>query len=163
MHKIYIIGPVCSGKTTLAKRLSKELSIKHYELDNVVWQYNPNGDIKRNEEEILLMFNDIIKNKQWIIEDVGRKIFKDGLDRADQIIYLNISGYLLRIRILLRWLKQKFKIEKSSYKPDIKMLKNMYKWCINDLRKRKQIIKDLEKYGSKLIILNEKNINKFKI
>ena len=34
--KIYIIGPVGSSKTTLSKKLSKNLGIKNYELDKVV-------------------------------------------------------------------------------------------------------------------------------
>ena len=34
--KIYIIGPVGSGKTTLAKCLSKKYNIPYYELDKVV-------------------------------------------------------------------------------------------------------------------------------
>lgn len=34
--KILIVGIVASGKTTLARRLSKLLNIKHYEIDSVV-------------------------------------------------------------------------------------------------------------------------------
>ena len=36
--KIHIIGSVASGKTTLAKELSRKLAIPYYELDNVVWK-----------------------------------------------------------------------------------------------------------------------------
>lgn len=36
--KILIIGIVASGKTTLAKRLSRELNIMHYEIDRVIEQ-----------------------------------------------------------------------------------------------------------------------------
>ena len=52
MAKIYIIGSVGSGKTTLAKRLSKELNILYYELDSVTWEYHPHGpDRRRSPEE----------------------------------------------------------------------------------------------------------------
>lgn len=37
MNKIYILGSVASGKTTLAKNLSIKTNIKYYELDNVIF------------------------------------------------------------------------------------------------------------------------------
>ena len=49
--KIYIIGPCGSGKTTLAKELSKKLSIKNYELDKIVWNDSA-GNIRRTDKEI---------------------------------------------------------------------------------------------------------------
>ena len=35
--KIYIIGPVGSGKTTLATKLAEKYKIKYFELDKVSW------------------------------------------------------------------------------------------------------------------------------
>lgn len=37
MRKIYLIGIVGSGKTTLATVLSKKYNIQAYELDKIVW------------------------------------------------------------------------------------------------------------------------------
>ena len=54
-NKIYIIGPVGSGKTTLAKSLSKKYNIDYYELDKVVFD-DDNGNIKRTDEEITNLF-----------------------------------------------------------------------------------------------------------
>ncbi|MGM0845159.1 MAG: shikimate kinase [Bacillota bacterium] len=36
--KIHIIGSVGSGKSTLGRKMSSEMDIPLYELDNVVWQ-----------------------------------------------------------------------------------------------------------------------------
>ena len=36
-NKIYIIGPVGSGKTTLSNQLSEKYSIEKYELDKIVY------------------------------------------------------------------------------------------------------------------------------
>ena len=155
MTKIYILGPVGSGKTTLANKLSEELKIKHHELDSIVWKYNSNGDIKRNDEEIKKLFSKLIKTKNWIIEDVGRSIFDDGLKEADAIIYLNILRPILYFRILSRWVKQKLKIEKATYKADIKMLKLMYKWANTELKNSK--LDQLGTYKDKLLILNYKS------
>ncbi len=51
-QKIHIIGSVGSGKTTLARKLSKTLQIPYYELDNVAWiRKESGGDIPRTDEE----------------------------------------------------------------------------------------------------------------
>ena len=50
--KIHIIGSVGSGKTTLARQMSKKLNIPYYELDNVVWKRQKgHKDIRRSEQE----------------------------------------------------------------------------------------------------------------
>ena len=58
--KIDIIGSVASGKTTLAKRISRKYGIPYYEKDNIVWKRTLNGDVKRNPEERDKYFYDII-------------------------------------------------------------------------------------------------------
>lgn len=160
MAKVYIIGPVGSGKTTLAKRLSKEMNIDYYELDRVVWKYHPDGDIRRSDKEIDKLFSKILKKDNWIIENVGKVYFNKGFEEADTIIYLKISRIVLYYRILKRWIKQNFGIEKTTYKPDFDMLKRMYMWANNELKNSK--LNALEKYTDKIVVLNEKQINKFK-
>ena len=49
--KIDIIGSVASGKTTLAKRISRQYGIPYYEKDNIVWKRTASGDVKRSPEE----------------------------------------------------------------------------------------------------------------
>lgn len=160
MGKIYIIGSVGSGKTTLAKKLSKDLNISYYELDNIVWKYNPNGDIRRSEEEIEILFNKILEKDNWIIENVGRSYFDRGYEEADTIIYLKLSRLVLYKRVILRWIKQNLKIEKASYKSDLKMLRQMLLWVdkeINDCKLNK-----LQFYMDKVTILDEKSVKKYK-
>ena len=50
-QKIYIIGPVGSGKTTLAKKLAHKLNIKYYELDKVAWD-DEHGNIKNDRQNL---------------------------------------------------------------------------------------------------------------
>lgn len=45
--KIYIIGPPGSGKTTLAKLLSRKNSIKYFQLDLLVFD-DENGHMRRS-------------------------------------------------------------------------------------------------------------------
>lgn len=160
MPKIYILGSVGSGKTTLAKKLSKDLDVNHYELDNVVWKYNPNGDIRRTEEEIKEIFSKILEQDNWIIENVGRNYFDKGYDLADTIIYLKLSRLTLYKRVILRWIKQNLKIEKTTYKTDFQMLKQMLMWVDKEINDSK--LNKLELYMDKVTILNEKTLKKYK-
>ena len=90
MKKIYIIGPVGSGKTYFSERLAEKLNIKKYELDKVSWD-DDNGNVKRSPEEVKKLFDKILKNKSWIIEDIGRDKFRQGREEADVIYYLKLS------------------------------------------------------------------------
>ena len=104
--KIYIIGPVGSGKTTFATKLSEKYNIEYYELDKVAWD-DDNGNIKRTDEEALKIFNNIINKDSWIIEDVGRNKFKTGREVADIIYYIKLSRLKSYYRVSKRWLKQR--------------------------------------------------------
>ncbi len=149
--KILIVGTVGTGKTTLAKKLSKDYNIKYYEIDSIVHNDRQNGR-KREEEEQNVIIKNINKNENWIIEGVLRKNLQYLLELADKIIYLDVPKYKRNIRILKRYIKQKLKLEKSNYKPDIKMLKMMFKWS-NDFEKNKKELENLLlKYKNKLEI-----------
>lgn len=162
--KILIIGIVASGKTTLAKRLSKESKIQHYEIDLIVHDIINNE--KRTNQEQQNIIKNINKNNCWIIEGTLRKNLYNLLNIADKVIYLDIPLNIRKKRIISRFLKQKIGIEKCNYKPTIKMLKNMYRWTNEFENNRKYLEMELLKYKNKLIILKSKkqidnyNLNK---
>lgn len=151
--KILIIGIVASGKTTLARKLSELLGIKHYEIDTIV--HDDDKKIKRSEDEQKRIFKMINKNDEWIIEGTLREHLFYLCDMADKIIYLDVPLNVRRVRIFIRFIKQLFGIEKCNYKVNFKMLRLMYKWT-NDFEKNKFAFEDkLFKYGNKVIV--EKN------
>ena len=157
--KIYIIGPVGSGKTTLSEILSKKYNIKKYELDKIVWD-DDNGNIKRTDEEIHRMFNKVINNKSWIIEDVGRKKFIDGIKTADIVYYLNLPKIIIYKRCISRWIKQRLGKEKYNYKPTLKSLFEMLGWANQDFKKKNEKIERIINYSKKYKILKNKDIKK---
>ena len=156
-NKIYIIGPVGSGKTTLSKILSKKYNIKRYELDKVVWD-DDNGNIKRTDEEIKILFNKIIANRSWIIEDVGRKKFNDGIKKADITYYIDLPKYIIYKRCIFRWVKQKIGKEKYNYKPTLKSLFEMLKWAKQDIKNKKEKIERIKNNSKKYKILKNKDV-----
>lgn len=154
--KIYIIGPVGSGKTTLARKLSKKYNIKNYELDNIIW--DDENSIKRSSEEINKIFNQIIGQESYIIEDVGRKIFERGIIVSNIVYYIKLSKFRLYFRVLKRWLKQKLSLEKSNYKPTIGILVKMISWLHKDLKCQNEKIQKIKDMNQNIIILNYKKI-----
>ena len=158
MARIYIVGAVGSGKSTFAKKISKELDIPYYELDSICWKSNGTG--KRNSSEIEKLFSDMLKNENWVIENVGSD-FDQGFEKADTIIYLDISKSVVHRRIVFRWIKCRLGISKKPFKSTFKMLKNEIEWADKELNTKRKLNK-LQLYKEKLVILNEKQTKKYK-
>jgi len=132
--KLYIVGSVASGKSTLAQQISRETGIPCHHLDEIVYIPDPTqpwGNCKRPIEERDALFANILKNKHYIMEDAGREYFIDGMKDADAVILLDIPLYIRKKRILTRWLKQNLGIEKCIYKPRLDVIKSMFKWAKN--------------------------------
>lgn len=163
--KIYIVGSVASGKSTFAKRLSEALKIQYKSLDEVMYildKTNPWGNRKRQVEERNIIFHSIIQQQDWIVEDVGRLCFEEGLVQSDIIILLEISTNIRNYRIIKRWIKQRLGIEKCIYKPCYHMLRSMLQWS-KDYDAGKDNLKDrISPYQEKVITLRStRDINAF--
>ena len=157
--RIYVIGPVGSGKTTLSQKLSKKYNIKYYELDKVAWD-DEHGNIKRSDEEALKIFNDIIKQKSWVIEDVGREKFKKGRDKADIIYYIKMSRLKSYYRVSKRWLKQRLGLERYNHPPTLSQWFYYISTVNTYYSKQKEKLKSLEEYNDKVKYVTKKDINK---
>ena len=152
--KIHIIGSSGSGKSYFAEKLSKKFNIPHYDLDDIEWKRK--YDIENEPETKEKLLNEILKKDNWIMEGVYHtwctKCFQD----ADRIYILNTSKTLCKIRILRRFFRRLFKIEKgeaSTFKdalglfnwidefhdkvmPEIRETLSPYKEKIFEVRKR---------------------------
>jgi adenylate kinase family enzyme len=154
--KILIVGIVASGKTTLARKLSKILGIVHYEIDSVV--HDDINNVKRSEKEQKKIFKDINKEDNWIIEGTLRQHLFYLCDMADKIIYLDIPLKVRKKRIFTRFVRQLFGIEKCNYTVNLKMLKLMYKWTGDFENNRMEFEEKLFTYRDKIIVVNDNNL-----
>lgn len=156
MKKIYVTGPVGSGKTTLAKRISEKLRISYHSLDIVMYENDNSkwGNVPRDEDTRNNLFNDIIAQDSWIIEDAGRERFEMGFDKADTIVFLHPNVTTRKMRIIKRYIKQKLKIEECNYNPNLKMLKLMFEWTRNFENGIDTLKMRLKPYEKKVITLN---------
>jgi adenylate kinase family enzyme len=157
MSKIYIVGIVASGKTTLAKKLSKEMNIPHYELDCIVHVKTENGSYKRTPEEQVQEIKRIDELGDWIIEGTLRSSCHCLLEMADKIIFLDTPLWLRKCRILTRFIKQQLHIEPCHYKSDFNVLRLMYKWTDDFENNRKQFEELLSTYKYKLTTIASSN------
>lgn len=111
--KILIIGYSGGGKSTLANFLSDYYSIPKLHLDQVY--FLPNWRPRPEEE-----FNQAIKtflasHQDWVIDGVySRFLFKERLDAADQIIFLDFSRWTAFVRLLKRFLTYHGKTRPSA-------------------------------------------------
>ena len=158
--KILILGIVASGKTTLARKLSQELSIPYFEGDCIAWGFPNEKRYKRSDEEQKSIIEKIDENESWIIEGTCRESQRSAYDLADKIIFLDTPLYKRTFRIITRFIKQKIGVEKSNYKPTFEMLKCMFKWTNDFERNRQTHESTLMNYEDKLIwIKSKKELN----
>lgn len=152
--KIHITGSIGSGKTTLTKKLSAQLQIPYYELDNVVRERFKTGDIIRSEEKRNAYLNEIIHRDSWIIEGVHHTWVSPSFENADVIVFLDTKMSTRRRRIISRYFMQKAGLEKANYKPTLKLLKDLYSYnTVFENESKPKILEMLRPYESKLIVL----------
>jgi hypothetical protein len=96
MRRINVVGSSNSGKTTLARELSRRLNVRHVELDALNWG---RGWTPVPTDEFRRRVTDALAADAWVA-DGGYQIVRDiTWGRADTIVWLD---YPLRV-ILGRW------------------------------------------------------------
>lgn len=153
--KIHIIGGSGTGKSYIAKQISKKYNIQHFDLDNIFWDntvktYGIKMPVEKRTEEL----SNILSKEDWIIEGVYYSWLLDSFKFADKIFVLNISPVIFNFRIIKRFIKRKFGLEEGK-KENIKSLKDLIIWT-NNYQKFKipKILEVLEPYRDKVIVIN---------
>ncbi|MDO3412492.1 hypothetical protein QWJ34_22195 [Saccharibacillus sp. CPCC 101409] len=150
-QKIRIVGIIASGKTTLARRLSERLGIPWHELDSVVYRSEGTERYKRKPEEQRKLLEQIDRSGSWIFEGTDRSVHTFLYERADAIIFLDPPLWKRRMRIVSRWIKQRTGREECAYKPDLSILKLMFRWTRDFERDRPRFEAKLDSYGAKVL------------
>ncbi|MBR5596612.1 MAG: DNA topology modulation protein FlaR [Lachnospiraceae bacterium] len=154
--KIHIIGCSGTGKTYLAKKLSKKYNIQHYDLDDIQWDNSADGyglKMPVNKREELL--KQILNQESWIIEGVYYAWVTESFQMADVIYILDLPSYIYKYRIIIRFIKRKLGIEKGkneTFKSVYNLLKWTGKYQNNNLKEIKKILKE---YESKVIWISD--------
>jgi adenylate kinase family enzyme len=99
MRRICIIGSPGSGKSTLAKKLGQLLKIEVIHLDQLFWK--PGWKAVSNEELAELQEQHLQKDS-WIIDGSYSSVWEPRIEKADTIIFLDISRWICLYRVLRR-------------------------------------------------------------
>ncbi|MNZ10022.1 AAA family ATPase [Acinetobacter calcoaceticus] len=103
--KICIVGPSGAGKTTIAKKLAKELQISTHAFDEIYWNLSETEFVKNSEETISFGIKQIILQDSWIVEGAYDKRLLPLLLECSLILKMEVPFYLRTIRLLQRYLK----------------------------------------------------------
>ena len=154
--KIHIVGGPGSGKSFLAKKLSRELGIPHYDLDDIQWVNEGGYGTKRDITERDALLRQILQKDQWIIEGVYYAWCGRCFEDADRIYLLTVPRRVYRYRILRRFLRRKLGLEPGK-KETLSSLSALLKWADKYQRVNlAEIRKLLEAYPEKVMELSEK-------
>lgn len=158
--KIHIIGASGSGKTYLACHLGEKNQIQCFDLDNVFWDDSASYGTKRSADERDRLLNEILENKNWIIEGVYYDWCDKSFENADIIYVLDINPKICKRRIIKRFLRRKLKLE-SGKKETIKSLIALLNWTDRYQNKKLvEIKKKLLSFPDKTIYLHSvKEVN----
>jgi len=155
-NKIHIIGGPGSGKSYLANKLSKKLKIPCYDLDDIKWDNKSDSYGIRAPEHVRdSKLKRILLKDKWIVEGVYLDWVKESFRKAELIIFLDSSEKKRRKRILIRFIKLKFKRHKKK-KETFKGLLDLMKWNKVFSQERVPQIKEvLKRYSKKVKIYQE--------
>jgi adenylate kinase family enzyme len=142
MTKIVIIGSSSSGKTTLAKNISKKLDIDHQEARLFFWEEN----WKESKLEVFReRVNNFTNNDKWITDGNFASSVSDIVwARADTIIWLDYSLSRTLIQFFLRSIRRSFSGEElwhgnretlwnSIFRP-----KSLFLWIITNYKRNRK-------------------------
>lgn len=124
-HKIHIIGGPGSGKTTLARQISRRLNIRCYDLDEIA--YEGGSGPQRSLETRLADISRIAAQESWITEGVFLGWTRELFEKAEVIVWLNLPWRVARWRIFSRHLKAE--LRRNNRHPGWRNLYNFTKWC----------------------------------
>ena len=161
--KILIVGGIGSGKTTLAKKLSKFLKIKTYELDDIA--YKKRATYEKREPKLRdKKITSILKRKKWIIEGFYSRSWTHKIHKkADIIVILNVKTSVSKSRLIRRFIKRKLSFKKSNrnrkFKRTLSLIRYINEYPTKYFKLQKQVAKKFNK--NVLILNNKKEINEF--
>lgn len=156
LNRIWIFGGTNSGKSTLAKQLSKKLKLKHYNTDFM--KYNKDFTKKLPDGTKERKIKDLAQKIRWICEGTNNgKWVWPAFKKADFVIILNLNPFTRMRRLLTREVKERRR--KLSFNKRIYLLYVVFSYSFNGYRHHKKLIRLFNK--DFIVLRNQKEINRF--
>ncbi len=107
--KIHLLGPSCSGTTTLGKLIAKEYKIPWYDSDDIFWiKTDPPFTQKRELHERIEMLQEIFKNNDSLVLSGSVLKWGDSIKNLLDIVIYKYAEQDIRIQRLLAREKQRY-------------------------------------------------------
>ena len=156
MKKILIVGSPGSGKSTLSKKLGKQLNLPVVHLD-CLWLKE--GWEERSREEFDTLLINELEKESWIIDGNYSRTLELRLKYADTVIFLDYNRFLCLWRVLKRVITNYGKVrddvaEGCRERFGWEFLKYVYKF--NDEQREKIYKKLSTKSDIKVIIIKKR-------
>ncbi|MBK22634.1 MAG: adenylate kinase [Halobacteriovorax sp.] len=103
MKKILVVGSSCTGKTSTARLIEKELGIPFTDMDDLFWK--PNWG-ESSEEELRLKMTKATDAESWVMSGNFRRTNDITWARADAIVWLNLPFPVVLRQAIYRTLKR---------------------------------------------------------
>jgi adenylate kinase family enzyme len=120
--RIRIVGACGSGKSTVAKALSKRYSIDFYEMDNLVWDRSVEPQRRFSVEARDGCLAEILERDSWIVEGAHYKWGLESFAKADLIFILKPNRLIRDYRVIRRFVKTRLGLERGNYKQTVRNL-----------------------------------------
>jgi adenylate kinase family enzyme len=105
-QRICVLGPSCSGKSTLSEKLGKKLKYPVLHIDQIA--HIPGTKyVKRPHNELVKIHNTFIKKQTWVIDGQFIRLMPARLERADTLILIKANRFACLWNFLKRCLSKK--------------------------------------------------------
>jgi len=111
MQRVMIIGGAGAGKSTLAIQLGEITGLPVVHIDPMYWKP---GWVQRDMTETRSMLRAAVQERAWIFDGNSSSTFGERLERADTLIFLDISTTRRLWRVLRRTL-----VSYGKARPDV--------------------------------------------
>lgn len=103
MKRVLVVGASCSGKTTMARKLSRTLKAPHIELDAIYWgpEWTPCP-----EERFRSMVRGVCSKESWVVDGNYGRARDLLLERTTDVIWLNYPFRVVAGRALRRSIRR---------------------------------------------------------
>ncbi|HEY8573822.1 AAA family ATPase [Phenylobacterium sp.] len=100
--RIMVVGTSGSGKTTMARRLSRALGVPHVELDAINWQPGWVALTDGDEAEFVRRVAAATAGEAWVTDGSYTQTWPVLLPRAEAVVWLDYPRRLIMRRVIQR-------------------------------------------------------------
>lgn len=137
MERVVVVGTSCSGKTTLARQLSRVLGVPHVELDGIHWM--PDWQL-RPMDEVRRMVGEAAAAERWVIDGNYSAVRDIVWGRATAVVWLNYPFRVVLWRCLCRTIRRAitreelFSGNRESFRMSFLSRDSIILWVISSYR-----------------------------